>query len=684
MVKNMSCRNCQQWNMHLKLVIAVLAWGAAAVVEPTRTSRSNSSIWHTEPGLSNDTYYLVTAAEKNLEPGQNPWYSLDWMWFFSDMAWSYGGDIPLRIPNSQSNEKPANYTTACSNASGIFQSPLVFTNCLALAVTTTSVQDDQMQFDEESVQRTEPVLHFGSLSSFPGLPAIETIASCLLATCQDTNITQCTMASYGNFSMVLDTHLNTTTRIRALYDGAENYCPEDTPGPSSDVVGPGVLIAYFTQCTLVVLFFIISKLDHVIHGLLYLRRRYWGATASIGRPSGSSNPKSKRIRAAIARHSTAVASVAVDFQEAQIFFVLTIQIAALWFYGEASRIRNSKTLAEADAIWFAVPLAGYGIIPVLLGQALLQRSGRHWWYTFTLASVTSVVTWYCFAQPEHSDYAALWAHFKETNPIVECGGNPSPATFCQVEEFARNPFVDLIISGAGFLDIKADATPELRVVLNYSRVKHLGLEGIARKTFIWATIFLFVDQTYSWAPRLQYWSRLSPLWTTICPRSRLSKQRKKRVSRTWSWVTWLAWATLQAFLVVSLVYFISFLGLIFVYASTLKDQWSYGQLVAVLVWVPVVFKLLYHLTFGVKKGAENRLGDSFEVRAKDQDKPKITEHSTMNAPLIPQEVKYESIQNLSDDAQCPWDHQYEKGLALKAINDDQSADLGYSPRHPVI
>ncbi|KAI0153057.1 hypothetical protein GGR57DRAFT_503192 [Xylariaceae sp. FL1272] len=607
--------------MHTKHGLVVLVLGVVGSVESTRFSRfdsvehfsqhkryrRNSTGSSGEPGLVHASWYLESG-EGGFTPGQKFWnYPIDWMWLFSDFSWSLGGQVGLLIPDNQTDEEPLDYTTACSNASSIFQSPLVFTNCLSLAVTTTSVQDGEMEFDEESVQDTEPVFHFGNLSTFPGLATVETIASCLWASCQDTDITNCTMASHGNFSKALDTSLNTTTRIRALYDGGKDYCPQGSAEPSSDLVGPGVLISYFAQCTIVVLFFI-SKIDHAIRGLLYLKRRYWRATATIGRPSVDSEPKAKQIRKAIARHTTAVASVAVDFQEAQIFFVLTIQIAALWFYDEAGRIRNSNSLAQSDAVWFAVPVAGYGIIPVLLGQALLQRSRRHWWYTFILMTVSSVVTWYCFAQPEQSDYAALWAHLRKTRPIAECGGNPSPATSCWSIAFANinDPYLNVILESNSAFGVPLADSPQLRAFKNYRRLQHLGIEAIAKKTFIWATIFLFADQTYTWA---------------------------------------------RQYGIIGVGYHSSGSGLFIV---------------------------------GVKEGAENRLGQSFEVHAKDQNRPKTAESSTMNTPLIPQEAKYASIPNLNDDVQSPWDYQHEKGLAFETIDDDQSADLGYSPRRPEI
>ncbi|KAF2965998.1 hypothetical protein GQX73_g7580 [Xylaria multiplex] len=497
-------------------------------------------------------------------------------------------------------DEAANYSTACSNASTIFSSTLIFTNCLVLGFTSVLLHGGLISLDEDLVQNANMYLHFGDIHSFNGSGVLDDITTCISATCQNTSTSTCSWDITSNLTEAYDSKHNATEKLSRLYSGFNAYCDGQMVQPNSDVLGPGVLIASFTQVAAVSFFFLVSKFHRWARRLKALRQRHcsWsdGRTFVPLDPQADLNLKPNGFVRALIRFSTAVESISVDFQEAQIFFVLTIQIATFWFFNPTKVIENSSTYAEVSntSIW-AKSILVVVILPVLLGQTVLQRSGRHWWYTSFLTTVAALVTLVFINTPLGADYSTFWTKLKNENPISQCGGNPSPNTYCGVSGYTK-------IYGESSQLTEATAKKDILIL------QHEGkLSDVVDFILIWAPTFLLADQLFIWICGLQLWKRTSQFckrashWDTL---SGPTQGWITKVSRTLIWVIWTAH---QSLLVISLVLTSSILLFLFNALTPLAGGWSYGQLVAALIWAPLGLKLVYYTFFGAERSVENRI-----------------------------------------------------------------------------
>lgn len=300
----------------------------------------------------------------------------------------------------------------------------------------------------------------------------------------------------------------------------------------------------------------------------------------------SSHSKSSRFRLKLARCFSAIQAITVDFQEAQAVFVSTTQIATLWFYSQAEVTQNSSSYAEANAtIAFAFTIAIYGLIPVLLGQSVLQRAGKHWWYTTILTCIPTVLAWWCTTRPIQPDYATLWAKLEKSSTATECGGNAIPMDYCggpyqtvqysyPLQFFNPDP---TIISAASEIPINSIFIPIIRGVV------YIGAP------------FLLADQVYVWIRGSPHWSRISRFCKRVSRWSKLRISTKSRIVTIVHLINFLIWFIYQALLFTALIYNLFFFLFVLGSVTGMSGGWSYGQLVAVLVWLPIGLKLVYYI-----------------------------------------------------------------------------------------
>ncbi|KAI1124467.1 hypothetical protein F5Y10DRAFT_249346 [Nemania abortiva] len=512
--------------------------------------------------------------------------------------------VILGIPGgAQTVDIAANYSTACSNATTLFDSPLKFGNCMMLGVTNVLLEQGVITLDENSVQSTDSSLHFGDILAFNGSGVLDDIATCILSTCQNTSDSSCDWTVNGNLTEAYDPQYNITEKLQKMYLGFSNYCNGAGVQPNSDVVGPGVLISYLSQSAVVAAFFFASKAHHATRRFSTWRRR-WNQNALAHDPQ---NTPPSAPRRALAHCFAAIQAVMADFQEAQAVFVSTVQIATLWFYRQTKLTQNSRSYAEANAtIELAQVIPLLGLLPVLLGQTILQRGGKHWWYTTALTSVTAALTWWCISRPDEADYATLWVKLKETSPAPQCGGNPSPMTYCGVYNTNK------IYNEASFHYSTASKVGDGVSAVATSSL----LVNIFTVVVLVCPPFLLVDQIYTWIRGLRIWTRTLQALDGMSRWSKLRDSTKGFVSKIIRFILFLVWFILQLALFVSLVYTFCFLLFIFGFQTQLAGGWSYGQLVAALIWVPIGLRLVYYIIFGIEKGVESRLGDKFDVRGK--------------------------------------------------------------------
>lgn len=266
-----------------------------------------------------------------------------------------------------------------------------------------------------------------------------------------------------------------------------------------------------------------------------------------------------RDSSALSRTSIAIATTLVEFQEAQAWFVFAIQIASILAVVVNSQEGTFWGEITVNAS-VAFQLSQNGILPMFLMQLCLHHEGIRNWHTFLgfvlehiLAIVAATQKLYLFD---------AFRMFKHQNKVDACGGNPSPRSYCasvKREEglqpgFFPHPWVYGIVfmllnSCAMFILILDQLSWTLKT---HQLTKHVRVRG-------WQSVRLLAGRT-----------RLRLAWIHFK-----------------SWV----WSVLEMiYLVVNLLYLVS-LVMIINADSFEATRWSYGQIIAMTVWGPVILKL---------------------------------------------------------------------------------------------
>lgn len=261
---------------------------------------------------------------------------------------------------------------------------------------------------------------------------------------------------------------------------------------------------------------------------------------------------------AMSRTSVAIATTLVEFQEAQAWFIFAVQIASI-----LAIVVNS----QEGAFWgeiivnaaVAYHISQNGILPMFLIQICLHNEGIRNWHTFlgfmleyflAVIAATQTIKWH--------DAFDL---FRSQSDLPACGGNPSPRTYC---------------AAIGALDgtqISFFPHPVL-----YKMV-FLVVDSIA-------ITVLLVDQL-SWTLRRHRRTKHIRLGGYHAGRGPVGKYKQP-----WAQFKKWFWRTLEVvYLVINILYLVSLIMVIDA-ESFAANRWSYGQIIAVTVWGPVIVKLL--------------------------------------------------------------------------------------------
>ncbi len=386
------------------------------------------------------------------------------------------------------------------------------------------------------------------------------------------------------------------------------------------------------QIILAVLFFLLFKVSTTWALHFFQLTSYFPALSKSRRMSLRHRGSRLQSFLASSRFGAALVSSLIEFQEVQIYFVASIQIATLVSFNPSNtRSSASNSASYAGALINSITITSLSITSVsciLLIQATLQHAGMHWWYIFTTMSVTYFLAVSVFAAQGElmPSVDGLWDQFTRDSQLSECGGNPSPMTYCK----PASPW------SWGVLKVDAGS------------VWSIAYGGAA----VW--FVLFVDQVVCTAEKT---ASMLPRWL----KGRLGLEGTEGdenggIRAKWEG-RWKVWRESVLGRVVALTYKVSFALLIVWmvagYLTTLSpvvnrvdigeaSGWSFGQLVALMVWVPTVVKYLYYnicesslffltldatrmLTFwevGIEGGFEERIAANYTItRDKDPNKP---------------------------------------------------------------
>jgi len=338
-----------------------------------------------------------------------------------------------------------------------------------------------------------------------------------------------------------------------------------------------VVLAYLLQIGLAIMLHLCLKFTTT-----WTRKSYNLLSRCEARNTGKGTRKrGEQLQSSMAasRFGAALISTLVEFQEVQIYFVASIQIATLISFNEANlNVGSVNSSSYGGSLLNSVAITTLSVTSVscvLLIQRSLQRVGMHWWYPFVTMTVTFALALVIFGSQKAlmPSVDGLWDKFKQDSRLSLCGDNPSPMTYC------RPP------SGAS-------------ITRDVVSVHAVGSAG----SVVW--MGLLVDQIISTAGDLaaklplsvQRWLfGANPDRTVNNIRAWPDKVGEWKKTKTGTWVS-------RAY---DAIMSLGVLWMIASYVSALRplvmridigdtSGWTFGQFVALAVWVPTIVKYVYY------------------------------------------------------------------------------------------
>ena len=258
------------------------------------------------------------------------------------------------------------------------------------------------------------------------------------------------------------------------------------------------------------------------------------------------------------KHIQAMMIATVDFQIAQCYFAGAVQIAALVFTArDLSLIRWFATPELLDA-GFLFTLATSGIVPTILTLAVITQHGRQSWYLISLCSIVFVLSTGMLAASSNAWYT------KEFDPaygvVSACG------------DFLAS---DLATAWCGSRELFSDSGHSPTAINNVIWV-------------IWAHSLLWL--VYCVSKKIRTSDRFLPgttifksifqprfAWGGRLPKSKFGNQLSQGVIA----ITWLLSLGYQLWLYA-----------VILRASITNYTWSFGQILAILIWAPCLVEFI--------------------------------------------------------------------------------------------
>ncbi|KAF4919744.1 hypothetical protein CGCVW01_v007564 [Colletotrichum viniferum] len=252
----------------------------------------------------------------------------------------------------------------------------------------------------------------------------------------------------------------------------------------------------------------------------------------------------ERLRAS--RFAVALYSSIIDFQEAQAFFTLAVQLATIVMF-----MTDQVPVIRID--WRAARIYSAGnTLVVLLMQSEIQRKGMRWWYMFFLSFAVGVL-----------------------GMVIRNLGSEAPITLGAIAKCgnrSRNIMQTCYNNGSSaFRDAFRD---EDRGGSDYFI------------SFLFSTVVLSIDQLghitrlrRSLGSKLEYWPGKLPVLISLL----------RFGSVIWCAIWFVSNVLLASLLMRNATAILNEMG-----GSVWdRDKWTFGQIIAVLPWAPVISKYLY-------------------------------------------------------------------------------------------
>ncbi len=272
-------------------------------------------------------------------------------------------------------------------------------------------------------------------------------------------------------------------------------------------------------------------------------------------------------------HTESFVTALVTFHKSQCYFASTIQIAALILsydsFSATKGILSGKDASFRDFVDTSVliVLATSGLIPIVTTLVCITRYGRQTWYILVLSSIT-----YCLAS------ATLVASFR----FAQHYGEPA--------DFYGSEATDLWFSSPS-CTIDGEIGDSLYALCGSSELNNNALQSSTVTAFwIWLV-----------------WLNCTT-WLVLCVGKKIVDNRRRSLSHPTDIAILTRWRTSPLFkafsrfhpgilvlLITSALCFGSQFSLFSIYLRHyyISPTWTFGQIIAVTVWIPSVFEYLY-------------------------------------------------------------------------------------------
>lgn len=209
-----------------------------------------------------------------------------------------------------------------------------------------------------------------------------------------------------------------------------------------------------------------------------------------------------------------------------------------------------------------------GVLCIFLIQVCLHNEGIRNWHTFLGFFVEYLLA--AIATTQKVSWQAAFELFKTQGSLESCGGNPSPRTYCATTK------------GADGYKLTFFPHPL------FYKIIFLTLNTITM-------VALFVDQI-AWTTRSHHRTRHIRIG-----RHRIGRWPDGPFKRYWVHIKTWFWRSIEiSYVVTSILYLVSLLQVVNAHSFG-SAKWTYGQIIAMTVWGPVIVKLFDLIISGPPK-----------------------------------------------------------------------------------
>ncbi|KAI9155684.1 hypothetical protein HJFPF1_08273 [Paramyrothecium foliicola] len=451
-------------------------------------------------------------------------------------------------------------TRVCNDTALLFASPESFYNCAALAAISYGLGEGHIYtINDEAERNASVIMGSGSIADFDSRPVVNSFITCAKEACDEDGLAESCSSSITSLSVG-------QSSPRQVFDAMEQFCPELPADINPDIFGPGVLISYILQVCFSTMLYALLKAFNIFVG--YTQKP---VQAKPGRRAMTLNRIETiiwRDSSGLSRTSIAIATTLVEFQEAQCWFVFAVQISsilAIVVNSEDSGSHWGELIMNAAT---AYHVSLNGVLCIFLIQVCLHNEGIRNWHTFLGFFVEYLLA--AVATGQKVSWKAAFELFRGQGSLESCGGNPSPRTYCATTK------------GAEGYQLTFFPHPL------FYKIVFLTLNTI--------TIVTLVADQLAWTMRRHHRTRHIRIG-----RHRMGRwpdgPSKKHWVRFKAWF----WRSLElAYVVTSILYLVSLLQVVNA-DSFGSSKWTYGQIIAMTVWGPVIVKLFDLIISGPPK-----------------------------------------------------------------------------------